>query len=152
MASDREDAHTQPADAGAQAQDASGHDAPRPEVPRDPTLRQKLGFALQGIRYGIVTQVNVRIDLIVAICVVAAGILLRVPPHEFVVLLLTCGAQIAAELSNTAIECVVDLVSPEWHPLAKAAKDTAAGAALVLAIFAAIIGVTIFGRAVLALL
>jgi undecaprenol kinase len=50
---------------------------------------------------------------------------------------------LCAELLNTAIEAVIDLVSPEWHPLAKVAKDTAAGAVLVSAVFAVAVGLVI---------
>ncbi|GIP20529.1 hypothetical protein J22TS3_08040 [Paenibacillus sp. J22TS3] len=63
---------------------------------------------------------------------------------KWAILLLTIAVVIAAELINTAVESVVDLTSPEQHPLAKAAKDTAAGAVLVCAIFAVIIGIVLF--------
>jgi len=59
-------------------------------------------------------------------------------------LILLIAAVIAAELLNTAIEAVVDLVSPDYHPLAKAAKDTAAGAVLILAIAALLVAVVLF--------
>lgn len=62
---------------------------------------------------------------------------------EWSLLVLLIAAVISAELFNTAIEAVIDLISPEQHPLAKAAKDAAAGAVLVLAIAALVIGVFI---------
>nr|WP_325175567.1 diacylglycerol kinase family protein [Paenibacillus sonchi] len=59
-------------------------------------------------------------------------------------LLLAITLVLAAELLNTAIEATIDLVSPEIHPLAKKAKDTAAGAVLLTAVFAAIVGIYVF--------
>ena len=64
---------------------------------------------------------------------------------EYVLLMLTFSSVISAELINTAIEAAVDLCSPEQHRLAKLAKDAAAGAVLVTAFFAVIVGVLLFG-------
>ena len=65
--------------------------------------------------------------------------------------MLTMGLVISCELINTAIEAVVDLVTEEYHPLAKVAKDTAAAAVFVFAIIAIIVGLIIFGPKVVAL-
>lgn len=65
---------------------------------------------------------------------------------EWIVIILCIGVVIAAELFNTAIEKLVDLVSPERHPIAGQVKDIAAGAVLVCAVAAAIIGIIIFSR------
>lgn len=64
---------------------------------------------------------------------------------EWAILLLTIGSVIAAEVMNTAIEIVVDLVQPNFHPLAGMAKDVAAGAVLMTAIQAVAVGIVIFG-------
>lgn len=81
-----------------------------------------------------------RNHFIAAMAVLLAALFLRVPPLEFALLSLSILFVLFAELVNTAVEAVVDLASPEYHPLAKIAKDTAAGAVLVAAIGAAIMG------------
>jgi undecaprenol kinase len=73
----------------------------------------------------------VRIHAVAALAVVVAAALLRVPPASWALLALAIALVLAAELLNTALEAVVDLVSPGDHPLAKQAKDVAAGAVLV---------------------
>lgn len=76
---------------------------------------------------------------------------LRVTPLEFALLALSILFVLCAELLNTAVEAVVDLVSPNFHPLAKTAKDTAAGAVLMAACGAAIMGYLILAKYVLPL-
>ena len=65
-------------------------------------------------------------------------------PNELVVLVLAIALVFIAELVNTAVEAIIDLISPEEHVLARVAKDTAAGAALVAAVFAVVIGILVF--------
>jgi len=86
-----------------------------------------------------------------ALLVMLAALFLRVTPVEFALLALSILFVLFAELVNTAVEAVVDLVSPGYHPLAKVAKDTAAGAVLMAAIGAAIMGYLILARYVLPL-
>jgi len=86
-----------------------------------------------------------------ALVVMLAALFLRVTPLEFALLALSILFVLFAELVNTAVEAVVDLVSPGYHPLAKIAKDTAAGAVLMAAIGAAIMGYLILARYVLPL-
>jgi diacylglycerol kinase (ATP) len=81
-----------------------------------------------------------------SLVVLLAALFLRVTPIEFALLSLSILFVLFAELINTAVEAVVDLVSPDYHPLAKIAKDTAAGAVLVAAMGAAIIGYMILAR------
>lgn len=81
-----------------------------------------------------------------ALLVLLAALFLRVTPVEFVLLALSILFVLSAELLNTAVEAVVDLISPEYHPLAKVAKDTAAGAVLVASIGAAIVGYMVLSR------
>jgi len=69
---------------------------------------------------------------------------LPITRFDWGLIIITCGMVIAAELINTVIERVVDLVSPEYHPLAKAAKDVAAGMVLLTCLTAIIVGVIIF--------
>ncbi len=100
--------------------------------------------AWEGIVRAVRTQRNMRFHALAAVAVVVAGVLLRVGVVEFVVLLLAISLVMAMELVNTAVEAVVDLASPDFHPLAKIAKDAAAGAVLVASIGAAIVGTVIF--------
>jgi diacylglycerol kinase len=76
--------------------------------------------------------------------VVAASVLLQLSGTEWAIVLLCCGGVIALEMGNTALEYIVDLVSPEYHNLAKKAKDVAAGGVLIACLFAAAVGLVIF--------
>ncbi|MFD1772912.1 diacylglycerol kinase [Paenibacillus rhizophilus] len=101
-------------------------------------------YAAQGIRQAFRTEQNMRVHSGFAVLVLLLAALFRVPPGDWMLLLLAITLVLAAELLNTAIESVVDLVSPEIHPLAKAAKDTAAGAVFLTAAFAVIAGIYVF--------
>ena len=102
------------------------------------------GYALEGIRTGIRKERNMRIHTAVMILVVFAGTVLELSAIEWCICLILFGLVIALELVNTAVEAVVDLVTEERKPLAKIAKDTAAGAVLTAAFMAAVIGCIIF--------
>jgi len=90
-------------------------------------------MALQGMRYFIRTEKSAWIELTALVICVVAGWWLQISRIEWAIVLLTVSVILALEAINTAIESVVDLVSPEYHPLAKIAKDTAA-AALIFAV------------------
>lgn len=101
--------------------------------------------ALHGALFTLRTQANAWIELAALSVVVIAGIWLRVSPVEWAILSLVAGMVLALEAVNTAIEAVVDLVSPDYHPQAKIAKDAAAGA-MIFAVLASIgVGLAIFG-------
>jgi diacylglycerol kinase (ATP) len=87
-----------------------------------------------------------RNHFLAALVLLIATLFLRVSPLEFILLALSVSFVLFAELLNTAIEVVVDLVSPDYHPLARIAKDTAAGAVLVAAIGTSVIGYLILSR------
>ena len=91
------------------------------------------GYAFAGVGTAWRTQRNVRIHVVCAACVVVAGALLRLPAWAWAVVALAIALVLAAELANTALEAVVDLASPQEHPLAKRAKDIGAAAVLVAA-------------------
>ncbi|NDV47167.1 diacylglycerol kinase family protein [Paludibacter sp. 221] len=105
---------------------------------------KSFGYAFRGIWKAFATQPNMRIHLIVAVLVVICGFLFRISTIEWMFCLLCFGLVFGAELINSAIESVVDLASPEKNKLAGDAKDMAAGAVLVCAIFSAIVGLIIF--------
>lgn len=118
----------------------------RPAGPGGPWRRfiRSFGFAAQGIAYAFRTQRNLRIHAIAALAALLLAVWLRFSPEELAIVVLLCSAVIAAELINTAIEAAVDVASPMPHPLAGAAKDTAAGAVLVLAVAAVVIGLVLY--------
>lgn len=112
--------------------------------PRGQSLPRSFANALAGIAQGVATQRNMRIHVVVAVLAIIACAVLRCTSVEWAIVLVLIGAVIAAELFNTAIEALVDLASPDIHPLAKRAKDVAAGAVLVLAITAVVVGLIIY--------
>ncbi len=102
-----------------------------------------LGHALRGWGYVLRTQHNTWVHSIVAAVVIVLGFWLSIPPRDWAVLVLTIAMVFTAEFINTAIEAVVDLASPQRHPLAKVGKDVGAGAVLVAALAAVLIGLLI---------
>lgn len=94
---------------------------------------RRLSFlaAWAGVRYVIRTQPNAWIELAAMGVVIIAGLWLHIEPVEWAVIILIFGMILALEALNTAIETVVDLASPHYHPLARVAKDVAAGALLI---------------------
>ena len=115
------------------------------ESRRAASLWHSFGYALAGIRYVLLTQRNAQVHIGVAVVVVGLGLLLRISATQWAILAITIGLVIAVEMLNTALEATIDLVSPDYHPLAKIAKDAAAGAVLVLALAAVGVGIAIFG-------
>lgn len=101
-------------------------------------------FAAQGIAAAFKSELNMKVHSCFAVLVLAAAAVFRLPPSSWMRLLLAITLVLAAELLNTAVEATIDLVSPEIHPLAKKAKDTAAGAVLLAAVFAVITGIYVF--------
>lgn len=102
--------------------------------------------AIEGIIYTARTQKHMRNHFLAALLVLLAVLFLKVTPLEFALLTISVCFVLFAELVNTALEVVVDLVSPDYHPLAKVAKDAAAGGVLVAAIGAAVMGYLIFSQ------
>ena len=120
--------------------------------PSHPSFRRSFLFALQGFRTALRQERNIKVMLAVGAFAVAMGLILRIDAVSWAVVLVCCGMVIAAELLNTAIETVVDLVSPEFHPLAGQAKDIAAAASWVLSLTAAVVGVIVYANALIRLL
>jgi diacylglycerol kinase len=101
-------------------------------------------YAFAGIRFTL-RQRNPRIQLFVGAAVIALAAWLRVSQIEWAMLILCIGFVIAAETINSAAEAMVNLLSPEIRPAAKIAKDTAAGAVLIAAVTAIVVGLLILG-------
>lgn len=105
---------------------------------------KSFSYAFQGLVYTTKTQGNFQFHLFSATIVVLSAWFLHVSKTDWLILILCIGLVLFAELVNTALEALVDLVSPEFNALAKIVKDVAAAAVLVIAIMAAIIGLVIF--------
>ena len=118
---------------------------------KDP-LYKSFGYAFAGIFTVVTKERNMKIHCVAMVCVVIAGFVFHITPVEWCICLTLFGLVMALEMVNTAVEAVVDLVTKERRPLAKLAKDAAAGAVLVFAIASAIIGFMIFGPKIIALL
>jgi diacylglycerol kinase (ATP) len=106
---------------------------------------KSIGIALEGIKYVFSTQQNVRIHGVITLAVLGLGVLFRIERVEWVSLVLVIGMVWTAEIFNTAVEVIVDLVSPEHSQGAKIVKDVSAGAVLVSALISILVGLALFG-------
>ena len=105
---------------------------------------RSFGYAWRGIRCCVGKEQNLSFHLITTAVVTTAGCFFGISRGEWMILIGCFGVVIAAELFNSSLERLVDLVSPQYHPLAGQVKDIAAGAVLVCAIAAALIGIILF--------
>lgn len=110
------------------------------------------GYAIRGIVVAVKEQLNLKVHLLALVAVILVGIFFCLNAIEWSLIFLTFGLVIMAEMINTAIEYLVDFVSPEHHELAGKVKDVAAGAVLISAIIAVAVGISIFGNKFLNLL
>ncbi len=101
-------------------------------------------YSIEGLTYAYKYEQSMLIHVIATIGVITANILFKISSFEWLVTLLSIGMVLSAELINTAIEAVVDLVTLEIHPLAKIAKDCGSAATFVLAMMAAAIGCVVY--------
>lgn len=101
-------------------------------------------YAIEGIIYAVRTQRNMRIHMVVTLLVLTACFFYNLSKGEILILTLSITLVVFAELINTSIESTIDIISNHYHPLAKIAKNTAAGAVLVTAINAIFVGYLIF--------
>ncbi|MGB0984647.1 MAG: diacylglycerol kinase family protein [Saprospiraceae bacterium] len=102
------------------------------------------GYALRGLRLLFETEIHGKFHILFAIFVIGASVFFNISTTEWCLVIITITIVISAEAFNSSIESLTDLVSPDQHPLAAKTKDMAAGAVLILAIGAAIIGCIIF--------
>lgn len=108
-------------------------------------FKRSFVYSFAGLMYAFKYEQSLTIHIIATLAVIITNILLKVTFAEWATTLLTIGIVLAAELINTAIEAVVDLVTLEIHPLAKIAKDCASAATFVMAIISIIIAGLIYG-------
>ena len=101
-------------------------------------------YSIQGVVMFFKNEHNARIHAVAAVSVIALGWYCKLNRMEWCWITLAIGFVILAEMLNTAIEYLTDLVSPEMHPLAKKTKDVASGSVLIAAVMAVVIGLFIF--------
>ncbi len=106
--------------------------------------------AVDGIRQAFVDQPNFRAQIALAVVAIVLAVVLRFNVTRWTVLAIIIGSVLAAELFNTCLEHIVDLIEPDNHPLARAAKHAGAGAVLVVSLMAAFAGIYLYGGALLA--
>ena len=102
-------------------------------------------YAFEGLAHVLKTQPNARVHAAISLAVIAAGLWLNLGRVEWAILFVMMAVVWVAEFVNTAIEAAVDAATAERHPLAKIAKDAAAGGVLIAAILAVIVGLLILG-------
>ncbi len=107
---------------------------------------ESVRFATEGLVYALRTQRNLRVHMLVALLVTLLAVAVQLSRFELALLVLTVAVVMAAELVNTAVEAVVDLISPQTHDLARVAKNVAAGGVLVTSIAAVAVGLLLFYR------
>lgn len=105
---------------------------------------KSLMHALSGIKYAILKEHNMIIIITAMIVTTLLGLYFNITRIEWMFCILLFGLVSASEMINTAIEATIDLVTKEFHPLAKIAKDTASSATLIFSITSLIIGLIIF--------
>ena len=106
---------------------------------------RSFGYAFRGIATMLRTQHNAWIHAAAAVVVVGTGLTLSLSRFEWIALTLVIVAVWTAEALNTAFESLCDVASPEFHPKVERAKDVAAGAVLISAIGAVVVGLLVFG-------
>jgi len=107
---------------------------------------ESVNCAIEGILWAAKTQRHMRYHFLAAVAVLLSALFFRVSALEFILLALAVTLVLLTELINTALEVVVDLITPEYHPLARRAKDVAAGAVLMASAGAAVIGYLALSR------
>jgi len=115
---------------------------------RPPSILESFNVAFEGIIHVLRTQRNMRIHFLIAVAVLVAALAVDVSKIELIVLLLAIAFVLIAEMINTAVEAAVDIASTSFDPMAKLAKDIAAGAVLIAAVNAVAVGYLVFSGSV----
>ena len=111
-----------------------------------PSFIESFRYAAEGFVTAVKTERNIKVMLAVGLFAIGSGVVLGLDLLSWIIIFICCGLVIFAELCNTAMEAIVDLASPEIHPLAKRAKDIAAASVITLSFTAAVVGCLVFGR------
>ena len=101
-------------------------------------------YAFAGIADLVRSQFHAKVHIVGAVLAIAFGIFFQISPKEWCIIVLCIGLVLSSEAMNTAVEYIVDMVSPDYHELAGKAKDVAAGAVLLVAMAAAVVAAIIF--------
>jgi diacylglycerol kinase len=112
-------------------------------VPRAGFFRS-FSYAGQGVWHVVRTQRNMRVHLLAGAVAIVAGLVLRIGAADWACVLIAIGLVLTVETLNTVVEALTDLCTDEYHPLAKIAKDAAAGAVLISSAAALGVGVAVF--------
>ncbi len=113
--------------------------------PKRGTLAASFAYALEGVRCVVRDERNARIHLAVTAAVIVLSVWLGLSAIEWALIVVAISLVFVGEMLNTVVEVTIDLVCPDEHPLAKCAKDIAAGAILIASVAAAIIGLLVLG-------
>ena len=111
---------------------------------RKPSIIESFNFAIEGVVHVLRTQRNLRIHFAVAVIVLVLAVLVGVSKIELIALLIAIAFVLVAEMINTAIEGAIDAATTSFDPMAKLAKDIAAGAVLIAAVTAVAVGYLVF--------
>jgi len=109
-------------------------------------LAESFNAAIEGIIYTIKSQKNMRLHFLIAMLIILLTVTLNLDKIETILIAIAVTIVLIAEMFNTAIEKVLDIVTPEFHPLARIIKDIAAGCVLIAAVSSVIIGYLIFSK------
>ncbi len=112
--------------------------------PKKQSRLKSFAVAFYGLKIIFLNERNFRFHLLIGLAVIAACFFFGVTALEWIAILLTIALVLCAEALNTGIEYLCDYLSPEFHPMIKKIKDVAAGAVLLTAIIAIVIGCIIF--------
>jgi diacylglycerol kinase (ATP) len=115
---------------------------------RAPTLLDSFNFAFEGIIHVLRTQRNLRIHFAIAVAVLITALIVDVTKMELIALLISVTFVLIAEMLNTAVEAAIDIATTSFDPMAKLAKDIAAGAVLIAAVNAIAVGYLVFSGAI----
>ncbi|HKU57998.1 MAG TPA: diacylglycerol kinase, partial [Gaiellaceae bacterium] len=115
---------------------------------RAPSLIDSFNYAFEGIIHVLRTQRNLRIHFLVAAIVIVVAVLENVTKLELIALLISVTFVLIAEMLNTAVEAAIDIATTSFDPMAKLAKDIAAGAVLIASVNAVAVGYLVFSNKV----
>lgn len=105
---------------------------------------RSFGYAFKGVKYAYTTQLNFKVHAVATLATIVMGVFLHISLNEWLWIILAIALVITAEMLNTAIEILTDIVSPEWNEKAGRVKDLSAGSVIIVAAFAVISGLVIF--------
>ena len=133
---------SQTTESGTHPETDTAQDMPKPARA---AFLQSFVYAFDGLLYAVRTQRNARVHLVIGLLAIGMGLWLGISPIEWGLVFVAITGVFIAEMLNTVVEACVDLATQQYHPLAKIAKDVAAGTVLLNAILSIIIGLFVFG-------